>query len=130
MVESIAKLSYCQRLKVGSLIVKNNSIISYGYNGTAHGDDNICEIDDVTLPNVIHSEMNSIYKCARGTESAEGATMFISHSPCMACSIAIVQTGIKSVYYIHEYRDHSPIDYLLSKGINVTKKETSNDSNT
>ncbi len=130
MVESIAKLSYCQRLKVGSLIVKNNSIISYGYNGTAHGDDNICEIDDVTLPNVVHAEMNSIYKCAKGNESSEGAAIFITNSPCMPCAIAIVQSGIKSVYYIHEYRDHSPIDYLLSKGINVTKKETSNDSNT
>lgn len=72
MVESIAKMSYCNRLKVGSLLVKNNSVIAYGYNGTAHGDENVCEVDGVTLPNVIHAEMNSIYKCAKGTESAEG----------------------------------------------------------
>lgn len=124
IVESIAKMSYCGRLRVGSILVKNNSIIAYGYNGTAHGDENVCDVDNVTLPNVIHAEMNSIYKCAKSNESAENSSMFITHSPCMACSIAIVQTGVKAVYYINDYRDTAPIEYLKSKGIEVVKKHS------
>lgn len=130
IVESIAKMSYCGRLRVGSILVKNNSIIAYGYNGTAHGDENVCDMDNVTLPNVIHAEMNAIYKCAKSNESAENSSLFITHSPCLSCSVAIVQTGIKEVYYINDYRDTSPIDYLKSKGITVIKREFANDTNT
>lgn len=122
MVESISKLSHCVRLKVGSLLVKNNSIIAYGYNGSAIGDDNVCEIDNVTKPGIIHAEKNAIYKCAKGHESSQDAAMFITHSPCMECAVAMVQCGIKEVYYINEYRDRSPIEYLISKGIKVEKK--------
>lgn len=126
IVQSIAKMSYCERLQVGSIITKNNSIIAYGFNGTVAGDDNICEINDVTKPNVVHAEANALYKCAKSNESSDGATMFITHSPCMPCAMAIVQCGIKAVYFINPYRDSAPIEYLQSKGITVIQRENFN----
>lgn len=122
-VESVSKLSYCERLKVGSVIVRGNSILGYGYNGSAMGDDNVCELDGVTKPGIIHAEKNAIYKVARSHESSEGAAIFITHSPCMECSVALVQCGIKEVYYITPYRDPAPIEYLKSKGIQVYQKD-------
>lgn len=124
MTEAIAELSYCTRLKVGSIIVKDNRVISYGYNGTVSGDENVCENDEgKTKNNVIHSEMNAIYKCAKSPESSENSTMYITHSPCFNCAYGIVQSGIKEVYYQHDYRDLAPVDYLRSKGIKVEKFE-------
>lgn len=118
-IKDVAEMSYCERLKVGSVIVKGSSILGYGYNGSAMGDDNVCEIDGATRPGIIHAEKNAIYKCARSHESTEGATIFISHSPCMECAVAIVQCGIKAVYFIEPYRDQAPIEYLRNKGIEV-----------
>lgn len=123
IVESVARRSYCERLKVGAVIVDGSSILGYGYNGSAIGDDNVCEIDGVTKPGIIHAEKNAIYKCARSHESTEGASIFITHSPCMECSVALVQCGIKEVYYITPYRDPAPIEYLKSKGIKVYQYE-------
>jgi len=122
MTDAIAELTYCNRLQVGAIIVKDNRVISYGYNGTVSGDENVCENEEgKTKPNVIHAEMNAIYKCAKSTESAENATMFITHSPCFSCAYGMVQSGIKAVYYKTDYRDLAPIEYLKSKGIEVIK---------
>lgn len=118
-IQNVAQMSYCERLKVGAVIVKGSSILSYGYNGSAIGDNNICELDGVTRPGIIHAEKNAIYKCARSHETTEGASIFVSHSPCMECAVAIVQCGIKEVYYVTPYRDTAPIEYLVSKGIEV-----------
>lgn len=118
-INHVAQMSYCERLKVGAVIVKGSSILSYGYNGSAIGDNNICELDGVTRPGIIHAEKNAIYKCARSHETTEGASIFVSHSPCMECAVAIVQCGIKEVYYVTPYRDTAPIEYLVSKGIEV-----------
>jgi dCMP deaminase len=122
MAQAVAEMSYCNRLQVGTIIVKDNRVISYGYNGTVSGDENVCENEfGKTKDNVIHSEMNAIYKCAKSPESAENATMYITHSPCPNCSYGIVQSGIKHVYYQYDYRDLTPIEYLRSKGITVEK---------
>ncbi len=124
-----SELSYCTKLKVGAVLVKDKQIISYGYNGTPSGDDNVCEEylafmgELKTKPNVIHAEMNAIYKATQSTISTKGASLFVTHSPCIQCSLAIIQTGIAEVYYREEYRDSEPIEYLRSKGILVTRIE-------
>lgn len=118
----VAKLSYCNRLKVGSIIVKDNRIISIGYNGTPSGMPNVCEdASNTTLPIVIHSEINSILKLARSTESAENAVMFVTHAPCIECSKAIIQSGISKVFYAIDYRSMDGISLLNAVGIDVTK---------
>ena len=121
--ENFAELSSAKRLKVGSIIVKDNRIISIGYNGTPEGwESNICEDENnKTLPEVIHAEMNCINKLAKSTESGENSTMFITHSPCMECSKSIYGAGIKTVYYKNLYRDNSGIDFLNKCGITVIK---------
>jgi len=121
--EVFSKLSSAKRLKVGSIIVKDNRIISIGYNGTPAGwESNVCEDENnKTLPEVIHAEMNCINKLAKSTESGENSTMFITHSPCMECSKSIYGAGIKSVYYKHDYRDFSGIHFLQKCKINVYK---------
>ena len=121
-----ALLSYAEKLKVGSIIVKEDRIISIGYNGTPSGFDNIAEyvLDDGSLKTkeeVIHAEMNAISKLAKGPESGVGAVMFITHSPCIQCSKGIYSSGIKSVYYSEEYRDPSGILFLERCGIKVVK---------
>lgn len=124
----VSQESYCNRLKVGSVIVKNDLFISYGYNGTPKGDDNCCEIDDVTKPNVIHAELNAILKTSNSTESIKDAILIITHSPCMSCASHIVNTEIKHVVYIHDYRDDSGIRYLLTKGINIYQYDINDNS--
>jgi dCMP deaminase len=121
--ENFAELSTAKRLKVGSIIVKDNRIISIGYNGTPEGwESNICEdANNKTLPEVIHSEMNCINKLAKSTESGENSVMFITHSPCMECSKSIYGAGIKKVFYKNDYRDNSGINFLIKCGINVIK---------
>jgi dCMP deaminase len=121
-----AQMSYAERRKVGAVIVKNGNIISTAWNGTPSGFDNCCEdvLDDGTTktkPSVVHSEMNSILKLAKGTESGNGATMYCTLSPCMDCAKAIQGAGIKEVFYDEVYRDASGIDFLKHCGINVTK---------
>lgn len=126
-----AELSYARRLKVGSIIVKNNQIISLGYNGTPSGWDNNCEkektyFDDrgptlETKKEVIHSEMNSILKVAKSTESCSGATMFSTHSPCIECSKAIYMAGITDFYYGEEYHSNNGLDFLKKCDVNVEK---------
>jgi dCMP deaminase len=114
------QLSYSKRSKVGCIIVKNDSIIAIGYNGTPTGDDNCCEDENgVTKPTVIHAEINTLMKVAKSSESTIGGTMFITLSPCIECAKVILQSGIKDIYYRDEYRDTSGLQLLKKFGINV-----------
>lgn len=114
-----ASNSYCERAKIGAVIVKDDRIISIGYNGTPSGWDNECECDDVTHPYVLHAEANAITKLAKSNESGEGATLFCTHSPCKECAKLIIQTGIVRVVYVHAYRDTTGIQYLIKSNIKV-----------
>lgn len=117
-------LSYCERAKVGAIIVKDNSIISIGYNGRLPGEPNICEItcDDgflKTRQDVIHAEVNALSKLMKSTVSSDGSSMFITLSPCVSCSTFIIMAGIKEVFYMEEYRDSSGVELLRRHGVDV-----------
>lgn len=110
-----AENSYCQRRKVGALIVKDKMIISDGYNGTPAGFENVCEDEHgLTKPYVLHAEANAITKIARSNNSSEGATLYVTASPCIECAKLIIQAGIKRVVYAEKYR--------LEDGINLLKR--------
>lgn len=115
-----AENSYCQRRKVGALVVKEKMIISDGFNGTPSGFENVCEDDqNVTKPYVLHAEANAITKLARSNNSSEGATMYITASPCIECAKLIIQSGIKRVVYGEQYRLSDGIDLLKRAGIEI-----------
>jgi dCMP deaminase len=115
-----AKNSYCTRRQVGALVVKNNMIISDGYNGTPSGFENICEDDNgVTKPYVLHAEANAITKLARSNNNSEGATIYITASPCIECAKLIIQAGIKRVVYGEKYRLMDGIELLERADIEV-----------
>ena len=115
-----AQNSYCQRRQVGALVVKNGMIISDGYNGTPSGFENICEDDNgVTKPYVLHAEANAITKLARSSNNSDGATIYITASPCIECAKLIIQSGIKRVVYGEKYRLTDGIDLLERAGIEV-----------
>jgi dCMP deaminase len=121
-----AELSSARRLKVGALVVKDDRIVSIGYNGMPSGWDNNCEYDledgnIKTRPEVLHAETNALAKLARSTESGLDADLFITHSPCLDCAKLIYQSGIKRVFYATAYRDNSGINFLKSSGVEVTK---------
>ena len=119
-----AKNSYCKRRQVGALLVKDNMIISDGYNGTPSGFENVCEDENgVTKPYVLHAEANAITKVARSGNSSEGATLYITDSPCMECAKLIIQSGITRVVYAREYRIIDGVDLLRRAGIQVDKFE-------
>jgi dCMP deaminase len=114
------RLSYCKRKQVGAIIVKGRMIISDGYNGTPSGFENCCEDEDgLTKWYVLHAEANAILKVANSTQSCEGATLYITLSPCRECSKLIHQSGIKRVVYQNGYRDDSGIQFLLKAGVEV-----------
>ena len=128
--EVYAKLSSAHRLKVGCVIVKNDTIIGIGYNGMPAGWDNNCEDVTVTVdekgihlynsktkPEVLHAESNAIAKVAKSTNSSEGAVMFITHAPCIDCSKLIHQAGISSVYYRNAYRSEEGLQFLEKCGV-------------
>ena len=120
MARTWAENSYCQRRKVGALLVKDQMIISDGYNGTPSGFENCCEdANNVSLPYVLHAEANAITKVARSNNSSEGATLYVTASPCMECSKLIIQAGIKRVVYGEEYRIMDGIEILRKAGIEV-----------
>ena len=120
MAQEWSKLSHATRAKVGAIIVKNGMIISDGYNGTPSGFNNCCEDENnVTHWYVLHAEANAIVKCAKSTNSCEGATLYITLSPCTQCCKLIVQSGIQRVVYKTEYRDPSGINFLKKTGIEV-----------
>ena len=115
-----AENSYCQRRQVGALVVKNKAIISDGYNGTPSGFENICEDDNnVTKPYVLHAEANAITKLARSHNSSDGATLYVTASPCIECAKLIIQAGIKRVVYAEHYRLEDGINLLKRANINV-----------
>ena len=121
MAQIWAQNSYCKRRKVGALLVKDRMIISDGYNGTPSGFENICEEDGVTKPYVLHAEANAITKVAKSGNSSEGATLYVTASPCLECSKLIIQSGIKRVVYRDEYRLTDGIDLLRRAGIEVER---------
>jgi len=116
-----AKLSHCTRKQVGAIIVKNGMIISDGYNGTPSGFDNCCENENnETHWYVLHAEANAILKLAKSTNSGEGATLYITLSPCKDCSKLILQSGIKRVVYMNAYKDDEGIAFLSKSDILIT----------
>ena len=150
VAERFAQLSSAVRLHVGAIIVKDDRIVSIGYNGMPSGWDNECEdvvesmadnpLYDYTLlkengwdyknnqyvklkskPEVLHAETNAIAKLAKSTESGDGATMFITHSPCLDCAKLIYQSGIQNVFYRNSYRSTEGIEFLEKSGIQVTQ---------
>ena len=117
-----AENSYCRRRQVGAIIVKDKMIISDGYNGTPSGFENICEDENgVTKPYVLHAEANAITKIARSNNNADGATLYVTDSPCIECSKLIIQAGIKRVVYSREYRLTDGVDLLKRAGIEVER---------
>jgi len=153
MAERIAHLSHAIRLKVGCVIVKENRILSYGYNGTIAGFDNNCEepiympteeltllstkelyekypnVDEVhgryylkTKDSVVHAECNALLKICKSHENSSGASVYLTHSPCIECAKMIASSGISKVFYIHEFRSTAGIDLLYQCNIDVQKK--------
>jgi dCMP deaminase len=137
--ENYASLSTARRLQVGAIVVKDDRIISIGYNGMPAGWDNNCEeevvvavVDGVpqreikelkTRPEVLHAEANAIAKVARSAESAEGSVMFVTHAPCIECAKLIYQSGIKQVFWRHNYRSEDGLNFLRQAGITLNKVE-------
>ncbi|NCP45346.1 MAG: CMP deaminase [Flavobacteriales bacterium CG18_big_fil_WC_8_21_14_2_50_32_9] len=120
MAKEWSKLSHCERKQVGALVVKDRMIISDGYNGVPTGFDNCCE-DEIgkTLWYVLHAEANALMKLAKSTNNANGATLYITLSPCKECSKLILQAGIQRVVYCTNYKDDSGISFLKEAGIEV-----------
>jgi dCMP deaminase len=136
IAQRTAELSHARRLHVGAIVVKDDRIISIGYNGMPAGWDNDCE-DEIKWPNgdikflttkpeVLHAETNAIAKLARSNESGLGGDMFITHSPCLDCAKLIFQSGIKRVFYSKEYRDDTGTQFLKKSGIEVTHIDNNN----
>lgn len=122
MAQEWAKLSYCKRRQVGALIVKDRMIISDGYNGTPSGFENFCEDGEgYTKWYVLHAEANAILKVAASTQSCQGATLYITMSPCKDCSKLIHQSGIKRVVFIEAYKDQSGVKFLERAGVTVER---------
>ncbi len=120
MAQVWAKNSYCQRRQVGALIVKDRMIISDGYNGTPSGFENVCEDETGTTKQyVLHAEANAITKVAKSNNSSEGATLYVTDSPCVECSKLIIQAGISRVVYAREYRITDGLDLLRRAGVEV-----------
>lgn len=123
MAKIWAENSYCKRRQVGALVVKNQMIISDGFNGTPSGFENVCEENDVTKPYVLHAEANAITKLARSHNSSNDATLYVTASPCLECSKLIIQSGIKRVIYGEQYRLCDGIDLLKRAGIEVKQMD-------
>jgi dCMP deaminase len=128
VAERFAKLSSAKRLQVGAIVVKDDRIISIGYNGMPSGWDNNCEdyiqLSDNTVitktkPEVIHAEANAIAKLAKGNESGDGSIMFLTHAPCLDCAKQVYTTGIKKVYYQNSYKNTQGLDFLEKCGVEV-----------
>ncbi|MEI8192544.1 MAG: CMP deaminase [Flavobacteriia bacterium] len=128
LAKSWAMLSHCARKKVGAIIVKDKVIISDGYNGTPTGFPNQCEdIKGETMWYVLHAEANAILKVAKSTNNMEGATLYLTHSPCKDCSKLVLQSGIKRLVFQENYKDQSGVDFLKSAGIIIQQIENIDD---
>lgn len=118
-----AENSYCRRRQVGALVVKDKMIISDGYNGTPSGFENVCEDETgTTFPYVLHAEANAITKLARSSNNSDGATLYVTASPCIECAKLIIQSGIRRVVYAEKYRLMDGIDLLEKAGVKVEYK--------
>lgn len=118
-----AENSYCRRRQVGALVVKDKMIISDGYNGTPSGFENVCEDETgTTFPYVLHAEANAITKLARSSNNSDGATLYVTASPCIECSKLIIQSGIRRVVYAEKYRLTDGINLLKKAGVKVEYK--------
>ena len=124
VAKTFANLSHAKRLNVGAIVVKDDRIISIGYNGMPSGWENECEIENKTKPQVLHAESNAIAKLARSNDSGLGADIFITHSPCIECAKLIYQSGIKRVYFGENYRNTDGLDFLTASKINVIQVDT------
>ena len=139
IAHEVAKMSHARRLQVGAVIVKDDRVISMGYNGMPAGWENNCESEETefdlvtktrtgtgkltTRPEVLHAESNAIAKLAKSNDSGDGADIFVTHAPCMECSKLIFQSGISRVYYSSDYRDDSGIKFLKQSGVEVIKHD-------
>ena len=124
MAQTWSELSHCSRKQVGAIIVKDGMIISDGYNGTPSGFDNCCENNaGETHWYVLHAEANAILKVAKSTHNCQGATLYLTLSPCKDCSKLVLQAGISRVVYINEYKDKSGVDFLREAGIEIEQIE-------
>lgn len=121
LAKAVSTASYAKRLKVGAVLVKNGNIIAFGYNGTPSGFDNTCEINEVTKSEVLHAESNAIAKCAKSEHSSEGATLYVTDSPCFECAKLIIQAGIKRVVYDADYRLDDGVVLLKKAGIEIKR---------
>ncbi len=125
----LSEMSYAQRKKVGAILVKDDNILSFGWNGMPSGFDNCCEYQGLqngltTKKEVTHAELNIFAKLSKnGTIGTKDSTLYVTLSPCFECSKLIVQSGVKIVYYLEEYRDSSPIEFLQKAGVEVIKYE-------
>ncbi|MBF1627531.1 MULTISPECIES: deoxycytidylate deaminase [Prevotella] len=118
-----AENSYCRRRQVGALVVKDKMIISDGYNGTPSGFENVCEDETgTTFPYVLHAEANAITKLARSSNNSDGATLYVTASPCIECAKLIIQSGIRRVVYAEKYRLTDGVDLLEKAGVKVEYK--------
>jgi dCMP deaminase len=125
LAESWAKLSHCSRKQVGAIIVKDEMIISDGYNGSPAGFDNCCEdAEGNTHWYVLHAEANAILKVAKSTNNCKGATLYLTLSPCKDCSKLVLQAGINRVVFMDKYKDTEGIDFLANAGVEVVHFET------
>lgn len=123
IAKQTAKLSYAKRLQVGAVIVKDNNIISFGYNGTPSGFDNVCENENFkTKPEVIHAEANAITKLAKEGNNSKGSDLFITHAPCTECAKLIIQAGIRRVFWSEQYRSKEGLDLLEKAKIELIQK--------
>lgn len=119
--KAYAELSHAKRLQVGAVLVKDDRIISVGYNGMPSGMDNVCEYQGVTRLEVVHAEMNVIAFAAKNGVATDGCSMIVTHSPCFECSKLLMQAGVKTIYYEIEYRLTESLDFLKNNGIEVIK---------
>ena len=129
VAKTFANLSHAKRLNVGAIVVKDDRIISIGYNGMPSGWENECEIENRTKPQVLHAESNAIAKLARSNDSGLGADLFITHSPCIECAKLIYQSGIKRVYFGEHYRSTDGLDFLKASNIDVVQVDKQSTSN-
>ena len=128
IAHEVAKMSHARRLQVGAVIVKDDRVISMGYNGMPAGWENNCETTQEngtlkTKPEVLHAESNAIAKLAKSNDSGLDAELFVTHAPCMECSKLIFQSGISRVYYSADYRDDSGVKFLKQSGVEVIKHD-------
>jgi dCMP deaminase len=125
MAHVVSQQSRAKRAQVGALLVKDNNVLSFGFNGTPSGFDNLCETEEYTTkPEVLHAESNALMKIARSTQSSEGSTLYVTLSPCFECAKLIVQAGVKRVVFGAQYRDDSSITFLKQANIEVEQNES------